>query len=121
MGEQLSVARDLQFGTYEAIGELARFDPKRADVLGERLCREWIILRVREDHLQNAIPGVGGRTVDDDDEMRCEFARQRLGNDPGKIDAGEIQSRGRTLDLAHGEFVDEQRRDDVHALRTLPL
>ena len=70
MGDDLAVSLDGKFGAYEAIGELARFDAKRAHVL----CHRWRGIRGDTDwlkhHLQDSVAAFACWAVDKHPEMR---------------------------------------------------
>lgn len=121
MSKHLSESFDGELGAHQPIGELPGVHSKRADILSKGRSLFGIGTRRLKHHLQHPIPQFALRTKDEYHQMWRHRARQRRGCNLREIDAREIQPRGRTLYLSHREVIDEERSDDVHACRTLPL
>src|SRR5581483_11259024 len=105
-----------QFAAHERVTELARLDLQRLRVAGD-----LFPTGVLERRLERALAAVVGRTTYEDDEMRRDRDRHRLGRGQRELDPRKVDpSRPALEELANVDVLDEQRSDDLHAPRTLP-
>ena len=121
MSKDLPVFLDRQFGAHKSVGEFAWFNRKRADILGEGWRglggHTWLV----KYHLQHAVTLFAGRAIDEHHQMRRQRAGRYLGCHLREIDTRQIEPCGWPRHLAHRKVIDEERSNDVHERRTLPL
>lgn len=121
MCQHLSVLVDRQLRTNESIRELSWLNLERRHVLSQWRSGLGGNTRALKHHLQHTVTRLARGAVHQHHEMRRERAWRWLWCNLRKEDTGQIDARGRSLDLTHRKIFDEESRDDVHQRRTLPL